>query len=326
MKPRLGAFSPNSGTLNCPLRPINGLRSPRSTPVSGFSLIEILVAISLSAALFSAAALVYQSVSSQANPLGTLSSVSFSEGTLDNLYGLDQTSINVYTAPNLARSSLAGRVAELLQDDTASASAVFILGRNGLNTYRPTTIPYPSGSATLDSPARFLAHIATQVPGSTSQFVTYEAVNSQDNHTIFLLQPSASASALNVLSVYDFDSIPISGTGTYVSVRRYVAGELTAYYDILYPASSGTAFRPNAIHFFRRGLASHIGSSDAKFAVAEEMPFYFVWWPDPATRTLESPSNPPAPSLPSGSPLLDYYHMGGRTQFHFTLPAFPCLQ
>lgn len=291
-----------------------------------FSLVEILVAISLSAALFSAAALVYQAVSSNANPLGTLCPVTFPEGVLSNLYGLDANSINVYTAPNMARNATAGRLAELLMDDTASASAVFVLGRNELNTYHPEAIAYPSGSVALDSPDRFLTHIVAQAPSDTTQFVSYEAVNEQDNHSIFIVQPGASATELNVLSIYDLDVIPIQHTGNYVSVRRYVAGELTAYYDILYPAGSGTPFRPNAVHFFRRGLASHLASTPAKFAVAEEMPFYFVWWPDPAARTLESPTDPPTPSVSADSPILDYFRMGGRTQFHFTIPAFPSLQ
>lgn len=293
---------------------------------AAFSLIEILIAVSLSAAVFSAAAFVYQAISANANPLGTLCPVTFDEGTLASLYGMDQDTINVYTAPNLARSAVASRVAELLLDDAASASAIFVLGRDAINTYHPETIPYPAGSIILDSPARFLAHIADQAPSDTTAFGSYEALNPEDNHTIFLLQPSTSATELNVLSIFELDVIPISGIGNYVSVRRYVAGELTAYYDIIYPAGSGTSFRPNAVHFFRRGLAGHLSSTQAKFAVAEEMPFYFVWWPDPATRTLESPSNPPAPSVPANSPVLEYFQMGGRTQFHFTLPAFPCLQ
>lgn len=293
---------------------------------SAFSLVEILVAISLSAALFSAAALIYQAISFNANPLGNLYPITFPEGTLANLYGLDQNTINVYTAPNLPRCAVASRMAELLQDDTASASAVFVLGRNGLNTYRPLAIPYPEGSPALDSPDEFLAHIAAQEPTETTQFVSYDTVNNQDSHTIYLLQPSTSATELNVLAIYDLDVIPIQSTGNYVSVRRYVAGELTAYYDIFYPASSGVAFRPNAVHFFRRGVAGSLSSSSAPFAAAEEMPFYFVWWPDPASRTLESPSDPPTPAVASGSPVLEYFRMGGRTQYHFTLPAYPCLQ
>lgn len=293
---------------------------------SAFSLIEILVAISLSAALFSAAALIYQAVSVNSNPLGNLRPVTFPAGILANLYGLDQNTINVYTAPNLPRCAVASRLAELLQDDAASASAVFVLGRNGLNTYRPVTIPYPAGSPALDSPDRFLAHIVAQAPTETTQFVSYATVNGEDNHTIFLLQPSTASDELNVLSLYDLDIIPVQGTGNYVSVRRYVAGELTAYYDIFYPTSSGVAFRPNAVHFFRRGLGASLSSGEAAFAAAEEMPFYFVWWPDPATRTLESPADPPTPAVASGSPVLEYFRMGGRTQYQFTLPEFPCLQ
>ena len=73
------------------------LRMKLRPAASAFSLVEILVAISLSAALFSAAALIYQAISFNANPLGNLYPITFPEGTLANLYGLDQNTINVYT-------------------------------------------------------------------------------------------------------------------------------------------------------------------------------------------------------------------------------------
>jgi hypothetical protein len=144
------------------------------------------------------------------------------------------------------------------------------------------------------------------------------------NLTIMLLQPSGSATELQVLSVYDVDVIPVTGLGNYVAVRRYAGGELSAYYDVLYPPGNGDSFLPMAVYFYRRGLASYESNPDvSKYMLAEEQPFYLIWWPDPSSRTLEAPASPPAPSAPSGSAVWDYYKMGGRTRFMFTVPAFP---
>ena len=79
-------------------------------------------------------------------------------------------------------------------------------------------------------------------------------------------------------------------------------------------------------YFKKKGLAP--GESDpdkAKYMIAEEQPFYLLWMPDPSTRTLESPTDPPAPSQANTHAVWDYYKMGGRTQFMFTIPAYPSL-
>jgi len=292
----------------------------------GFSLVEILIGIALSTVLFTAAALVYQTVSHGSNPRGSLEKLTFEEGVLENFYSLASNTHTVYAAPNAARTSFAKRVGQRLIDDMGSASAVYVLGRNGLNDYRPTSIPYPPGSPLLDSPNRFLAHISAQAPDETEQFVAYESVSDQDSHSIYLLQPSTTSEDLNVLSIYDFDVVALPNQGDYVSVRRYVEGDLTAYYDIFFPEASGSPFRPNVVHFPRKGLAPYLDPTPSRFAVSEEMPFYMIWWPDPAARSLDSPTDPPTPSVPANSPVLDYYQMGGRTSLQFVLPAFPALR
>ncbi|MEO0447433.1 MAG: hypothetical protein AAF191_15275 [Verrucomicrobiota bacterium] len=298
----------------------------RRQPASAFSVLEVLVAISLSTVFFTAATMVYQNVTYHSNPLGTIETVDLGKTTLENLYGISEASIRVYSAPSYGRATFAAHLADTFQDDVASASAVFVLGRNNRSGYRPTTIPYPSGSRRLDAPWQFRAHIVSVAPSETGSFVSYSAVNKQPNLSIFLLQPHDKNTELNVLAIYELDVIPVTGKGNYVTVRRYIGNSLSAYYDVLYPTGTGSAFSPNAVHFFRKGLAPIKSGTDLKFSLAEEMPFYFVWWPDPAARTLESPTDPPTPAVPTGSALLDYYKMGGRTQFFFTVPAFPSFQ
>jgi len=302
----------------------------RSSRVStaAFTVVEVIATISLSAVFFTAAALVYQNIIANARSLSSLEPVTLAEGVFENLLGADTETLSVYSAPNHGRSAFAGQLAELFRDDVAVASAVYCLGRNELNTLRPATIPYPSGSDVLDTPERFLAHLVAQFGAdATAQFVDYSGDSRAEDLTIVLLQPSGLATELNVLSLYDLDVVAVPGLGNYVAVRRYVAGELTAYYDVLYPPASGTAFLPLAVHFYRRGLAPYEGNEEvSKYMIAEEQPFYLVWWPDPSARTLEAVVDPPEPSGPAGSAVWDYYQMGGRTRFLFTVPAFPSQQ
>ncbi len=303
------------------------MRCSRS-PSAAFTVVEVIATISLSAVFFTAATLVYQNISANSRSLSSLQPITLGRSTFQNLLGVDQDTMSVYSAPNHGRGAFAGQLAELFRDDVAAASAVYCLGRNGLNTLRPSTIPYPSGSPVLDTPERFLSHLVTQFGATdTAQFVSYSGPSMAEDLTIMVLQPSGTATALQVLSIYDLDLVAVTGIGNYVAVRRYVDGSLTSYYDILYPSGTGTAFAPAAVHFYRKGLAPYeANAAIQKYMVAEEHPFYLVWWPDPAARTLESPTTPPEPTAPAGSAVWDYYRMGGRTRFFFTVPAFPSQQ
>lgn len=305
------------------------MRSSRKLSAA-FSVVEVIATISLSAVFFTAASLVYQNITANSRALGSLEAVTLEAEAFYNLLKIEAAgetaTLNVYSAPNHGRSAFASNLAEHFQDDVAAASAVYCLGRDGLNTLRPTAISYPNGSLPLDTPERFLEHLVSQYGAdATAQFVDYRGAAVTEDLTIYLLQPGGSATELVVLSVYEVDVVPVSGLGHYVAVRRFIGEELTAYYDVLYPTGRGTPFAPMAVHFYRRGLApSETNAEVAKYMVANEQPFYLIWWPDPSARTLEGPSSPPEPSAAADSPVWDYYHMGGRTRFFFTVPAFPC--
>ncbi len=303
------------------------MASPSSSS-RGFSVAEILLSISLATIFFSAAAMIYQNVTNNVGALGTIENVTLGSDVLLNFYDLDQESITVFAAPNFGRAAFAAELVEVFRSDVAAASAVYCLGRTDLNIYRPETIPYPTGSAVLDSPERFRQHLVANASSAESApFYAYESVSFVEDLSVFVIQPSDAIDELDVLSIYDIDIIALYGIGNYVSVRRYVDGTLSNYYDILYPEGTGTSFSPLAVHFYRKGLAGSLANPfDQRFAVAEEMPFYFLWWPDPAAHTLEAPVDPPIPAVPAGSPVLEYYQMGGRTRFMFTIPAFPSQQ
>jgi len=296
----------------------------------GFSMIEVLVAIGVSTIFFTAAALVFQNVTVNRKRLATIESVPIGAASIENFYGITATSeINVYSAPNFGRAAFANEMRERFRDDVARSSAVYCLGRDGLNEIRPDSISYPDGTGLLDTPSDFRALLVSNYGADASVFVDYDGASTAEDASIYLIEPGSSATTLDVVAVYDIDIVPVTSgatlLGNYVSVRRYVDGDLSNYYDIYYEAGSGNSFSPLIVHMSRAGQATYESSADAKkYMAAAEAPFYLMWWPDPAAHHLEA-SNPPSPAAAATEPLSGYWTMGGRTSFMFTVPMFPGL-
>jgi prepilin-type N-terminal cleavage/methylation domain-containing protein len=292
----------------------------------GFSLIELLVAAALAAAVITAAVMIYQSLAASGALRSSYGTVTVGAA-LANFYGTATTTIDAYFAPNYGRAAQAEIVRDRFIGDLQRASAVFCLGRNGLNTIRPATISV-SGSFrgdSQDTPEAFRQLLAAAIPASATIFTTYRGASAATNASIFILIPASDATTLSVLAVYDIDlTATTSPAGTYASVKRYEAGTLTDYYDVFYPASAGMiAFSPLVVCFERSGRRALVeGDSVDRLKQAAERPFYFVWWPDPSAHTLEAFS---APSYAASDPRSAYAAMGGRTPFFFAVPMFPAL-
>lgn len=295
----------------------------------GFTLTEIIVASSIAALAFSAASLLFQAIGANNKRLSSVVSVPIGTVAATNFYGLAVSDINVYSAPNYGRSAFAEEMRELFWEDLGISSAVYCLGRDGLNSERPATIPFPAfpGQIRLDTPEAFRQHFVTQFPAAATIFTPYRVVPGTSNATVFVLGPSGSDTEIDVVAIYELDFI-VTGdpAGTYASIRRYVDGNLANYYDAFYPQGTGTLFRPLFVAFERRNRLAYpeapptVPSWPDRFKRAKNQPFYFMWWPDPAAPALESPS--PATYVAS-DPRAEYGHMGGRTSFMFTVPMFP---
>ncbi|MCB1210163.1 MAG: hypothetical protein KDK97_12585, partial [Verrucomicrobiales bacterium] len=140
------------------------------------------------------------------------------------------------------------------------------------------------------------------------------------NCSIYLLSFSKFSTHIKVQAIYDVDVIkfasnnPSSLSGFFASVRRYSdnpdatvddpsnAGTAEAVYaggyDIFYPPSyDGTPltttlwnkdnFAPLFVTFERDVRAAlRENAYIDRFKLAREMPFYFVWWPDPGAANL----------------------------------------
>ena len=305
--------------------PANFRAALRATARRGaFSLIELLVAAALAACVATTAVMIYQNLAASGGTRSVYGTVTVG-APLANFYGGSATTIDAYFAPNYGRAAQAEIVRDQFITDLQKASAVFCLGRNGVNTLRPTTITVSSTfrGDSLGMPDDFRALID---PGGNT-FLAYRGASYATNASIFILEPSQDASSLSVLAIYDIDLTAASSpAGTYASVKRYVGSTLTDYYDVFYPASAGTrAFNPLVVCFERSARQSLVeGDSIDRLKQAAQRPFYFVWWPDPSAHTLEAFASPEG-SLTSADPRASYPNMGGRTAFFMVVPMFPAL-
>ena len=107
---------------------------------------------------------------------------------------------------------------------------------------------------------------------------------------------------------------------------------LTDYYDIFYPDDGkGVPFQPLFVFHEKRTRLIHNEGSMDNFKTATDMPFYFIWWPDPAASSLGKLKPISAFSFDRssefGSPntLPAYSDMAGRTNYFFTVPLYPSM-
>lgn len=295
----------------------------------GFSIVELLLALAIGAAVIIVGVMIFQGAGAGSRPSGTYVTVSLSAAVMENFYGINAPDVDVWVAPNYGCRAKADILRDRFWEDISKASAVFCLGREAgvLNSTHPSTISLPAGfrGQTVDLPSAFQSQLEASIPTAAGTFTGYRGACTAQNLSIYILQPSASLDELSVMAVYDVDFISVtSPAGTYVSGRRYVGDVLTDYYDVFYPAGDAAiAFSPVVVSFERSvRLSKPEGDSIDRLKVAAARPFYFVWWPDPAEPALEAISGS---AFSANDPRAAYADMGGRTSFFFVVPMFPAL-
>lgn len=318
----------------------------------GFTSVELLLVLALSAVILGGAVVSYgtlvrsqPSVSSMvAVPLGTARTMAF--------YGTVSNTVDVCMAPQYGALSLAEELREQFLTDTLSATAVYCLPRDGINTWKPSLIAYnPTTDDELDTPQKFRAHIIAHAGVSSTLYRDYrnplnDGTTVPQNASIFVLGYSKYSGYLKVNAIYDIDLIRFTGTtepnGTHASVKRYADALLSVTpsaltymggYDVFFPPSipsptsaaqwSTDGFAPLFVTFERaaRLALRETPTTIDRFKRAYERPFYFIWWPDPAARHLGPVTN----TLATTDPRQAYNQMAGRSAFMFTVPMFPAL-
>jgi len=301
---------------------------------SGFTLVELLVAAAIGAALIAAAVIGFAVISGLPLRQGTVN-VSLPSGVIANFYGTNFTTLTLGPNPNYFQAAQARRMKDRLMSDVSAASAVFCLGRNvsGNPALRPAEIAVPGGTdfRSHSTPSTFRDFLASADAALGSAFPAQQdgALRNTTNASIYVVGTLASVSdytnRLAILATYEMDFVPTSSPtgGTVASVRRYSGTNTsvpTDYYHVYYPeaANGSDGFRPLAAFF---GRAAADDDENDPFAVAVNQPFTFVWWPDPLVSSLGAGQVPGS----STNTRANYANMAGRTSLFFVLPAFPSL-
>jgi hypothetical protein len=325
-----------------------------STPCRGFTAVELVSVLAMAALVLGSLIVGYGTLVRTRTGVATIVSVPLGSTRLDAFAYPNQsgTSRNVVSAPHYGMMAQAEELREQFLSDTISATAVFCLARDGVNTYKPNSIAYdPLLHGELDTPQKFRSHLialgVTPMPYRDYRNpLNSSATVPSDNASIFILGFSKTEARLKTLALYDIDVVRFTGNseppGFYASVKRYsddARGSsfplaFSGGYEIFYPPSipepdvrrpqdwATDGFKPLFITFERATrLAIVEGTTTDRFKLAAERPFYFIWWPDPAARNLAAQANTLNPSDPRQA----YNHMAGRSSYMFTVPMFPAL-
>lgn len=321
-------------------------RRPNSPSLRGFSFVELIVAVALAALVLAATVVAYGTIMRHRDGRGINLDTALPTGTLTKLYGVTLPDlVTIDRAPSLGTASQAESLRWRFFEDLSTATAVFALDRTAPaeGAARPKTLSLgDTDPRSLDSPNAFRSFLAA-APHSLGAYYPdnqYQTTSTGTGSSVFILNTSDAANTLNVRAIYEVDFVVAQNpAGLYASVRRFSGTACTDYYHIFYPAGTAITVSPPAspapspapppapvagemqpllAWFPRKGI-----TGGGIHAVAEDRPFYFVWWPDPMAQTLESVY--PEETLGPGSPRAAYSDQAGRTSFFFVVPAFPGL-
>jgi type II secretory pathway pseudopilin PulG len=309
------------------------MRRPLLENARGWTFVEMLVAVSLSAVFMGAASLVFGAITANSKRLTTVMDLNIGAANKANFYSQSGDTVRVYQAPNCGKAAFVQDFRDLILEDATYSSSIFCLPRSALNTVRPEFLTYDAGvidtttnRPRLDTPEAFRQFLATAEPTSAGIYdsaIRNVPATAKPNTSIYFLAPETDPGFIRVQAVYEIDFVtPTNITGTYASVRRYKNGALTHYYDIYYAAGSGDAFQPGFVAFERKGrLAVNEGTAIDRFKISNGSPFYLIWLPDPAINPYQLPSWTAAD--PASSPRAAYEKMTGKTSFLIAIPLFP---
>ena len=302
------------------------MKNPPTHPKSsGFTIVELLVAAAIGAALITAAVVGFGVITNISAESGSVN-LKLPSGAISDLYGAGSGFITVGANPNYFQGIQARMLKDRLVKDAASGTAIFCLGRDfrGSPSSRPRSLAVLQGTdfRAISSPDAFRDTFESELGAFPSG--QEGALDWAQNASIFVLgtldNVLQTSNNLGVVAVYevDFTSTSEPAGGTFATVRRFSGTNNavpTDYYHAYYPREENGAngFRPLAAHFTRAAAGG------GAFAAGNH-PFTFVWWPDPLVSRLEGGAVPSGSGVPSS-----YANMAGRTGLFFVLPTFPPL-
>ena len=284
--------------------------------ISAFTFVELVVALAVGACVVTVATLAYGTIFHNGLPSIQDQDVRIPMGTMESFYEVQTNAVSVSRAPNFTAAASAESMRSLLQDDIANASAVFCLGRSGLNTVHTNslTISETNDVRAWTGAANFRALLPNGGDFTTN---TSNAIRGGNLSIYVLSRMTNSSTTLIVRAIYDADMVSVTNTGNgpagvYASVRRYEGTTRTAFYHVFYTSDDYTVtntFWPMA-YYYPRGVVNGVTNS---------RPFYLVWLPDPAVTMSLYGANTNSDACAA------YTNMAGQSSFSFVVPAFPGL-
>lgn len=298
----------------------------------GFTFVEMLAAISISALFLGTSALAMYAITQNGKHFSSNLTIPLGEATKTALYGVGGESIRTPSCPNPGRLPFVLEMRDQFLEDVAMSEGVYCLARSTPGTLRSDSLswPYEITSAdrpSLDTPEAFRLFLTEVDPTAAAVFssVRNAPPTSAPNTSIFLVGSTDQSDQLGILAVYEIDYLPIAKpTGVFATVRRFKADTLTHYYDVFYPEGPSDPLLPTFITFESesRQFVTE-GNSIDRFKIAPRSPFYLIWFPDPTLNPFQIPSTP-SPTDPS-DPRSSYGHLVGKTSFLVVAPMFPNL-
>lgn len=323
----------------------------RAHQPGGYTSVELLLVVALSALVIGGAVVSYGTLTRSMPSTSSVVSVPLGLARMQNFFERSSSASEVAMAPQFGALAEAEVLREQFVTDTISATAVFCLGRDDMNTWRPAVIAYnPTLHGELDTPQKFRTHVVANAGVAASLYRDYrnplnDGAAVPQNASIFILGYSKYAGYLQVNAIYDIDFVRFTAksepNGIHASVKRFGVVKdpadpallsHTSDYEVFYPPSVMDAktpsqwatdgFAPLFVTFERATrLALREGTTIDRFKRASERPFYMIWWPDPSARHLGAIAN----TFTASDPRQAYNHMAGRTAFMFVVPMFPAL-
>ena len=310
-------------------RPVSGLETWMSrSRAAGFTFAEMLVAVAIAAIVLVAAVMGFQAIGQFQSRRSNLETLTFADNTvMTNFYGTNSTTVSTWSTPTYGYLAKVEQIRDKYYEDLQKSIAVYCLPRAGRSSLRTNALPIGSAYAigtfdfrrlsTPEAFRQFLTNSVTTAGAFTADAYSAEVGSARAcNLSVLMLRKSASRTSLNLHCIYEIDFVrPSSPGGVYAAVRRYEGSVLTDFYDVFYPDLSDTTalnsdyFYVSAV-FGRSALASTNGFAGN---IASEQPFYFVWFPDPASPTLPASSSSYMNS------------MSDQTSLLMVTPMFPSL-
>lgn len=334
------------------------LPSPR-----GFTTVELLVVVALSAIVMGGVVVTYGTIVRNQPRLSAIVSVPLGADRMSAFYGISTTTFDTPSAPNFTGLSRAEELREAFINDTTSATAVFCLGRDNANTYKPSVIAYdPALHGELDTPQKFRSHLITLGAVSSTVYRDFrnplnDGVTLPPNASIFVLGYSKYAGYLKVTAIYDIDVVLIredpAPLGYHASVKRFAdpTGATTpttmvfaGSYEVMYPpyVTTKVVGRPEAEPTYANYPTEWQDNGFTPLFITFERSARLALREgtnvDRFKRAVERPFyfiwwpdpcarhlGPVSNTFAAGDPRHAYNHMAGRTSFMFTIPMFPSL-